>query len=49
MLGGSDTGTDELGYVRFTPGKADLSGAQKQKLTNLIKGLKERPKLRLED
>ena len=48
MLGASDNGTDELGYVRFTPGKADLSDAQKQKLTTLIKGLKEHPKLRLE-
>ena len=48
VLGASDNGTDELGYVRFTPGKADLSDTQKQKLTTLIKGLKEHPKLRLE-
>lgn len=47
MLGGSDTGTDELGYVRFTPGKAFLSGAEKIKITKLIKSLKERPKLSL--
>jgi len=45
---GEETGTDELGYVRFTPGKAFLSGAEKNKLAKLIKGLKERPKLRLE-
>jgi hypothetical protein len=48
MLGGSNTGTDELGYVRFTPGKAVLWYSQRQKLLKLIKTLKERPKLRLE-
>src|SRR5208283_1076239 len=48
MLGASGNGTDELGYVRFTPGRTDLSDTQKQKLITLIKGLKERPKLRLE-
>ena len=48
MLGGSGAGTDELGYVRFNPGKSFLSGSQKQKLLKLIKSLKERPKLRLE-
>ena len=48
MMGGSDTGTDELGYVRFSPGRADLSEEEKQKLGLLIKGLNERPKLRLE-
>jgi len=48
MLGGSGTGTDELGYVRFTPGKSFISGSQKLKLLKLIKSLKERPKLRLE-
>jgi len=47
-LGSSDNGTDELGYVRFSPGQADLSDSQKQKLMTLIKGLKEHPKLRLE-
>jgi Domain of Unknown Function (DUF748) len=48
MLGGSGAGTDELGYVRFNPGKSFISGSQKQKLLKLIKSLKERPKLRLE-
>lgn len=47
-LGGSDSGTDELGYVRFAPGKAGLSGSQKQKLLTLIKGLEQHPKLQLE-
>ena len=45
---GSSGGTDELGYVRFIPGKAVLSDSQRQKLIKLIKGLKEHPKLRLE-
>ncbi len=48
MVGGSDTGTDELGYVRFLPGKANLPDEEKEKLSLLVKGLKERPKLRLE-
>jgi len=48
MLGGSNSGTDELGYVRFNPGKSFISGSQKLKLLKLIKSLKERPKLRLE-
>ena len=48
MLGSGNSGTDELGYVRFMPGKADLSDEEKNKLSTLIKGLKERPKLRLE-
>jgi len=45
---GSETGTDELGYVRFLPGKADLLDEEKEKLSLLIKGLNERPKLLLE-
>ncbi len=48
MLGASDNGTDELSYVRFLPGKVDLSDAEKQKLITLVKGLKQRPKLRLQ-
>jgi hypothetical protein len=47
-LGGSQSSTDELGYVRFSPGKSDLSDSQHKKLLNLIKGLKEHPRLRLE-
>jgi hypothetical protein len=47
-LGGSDTGTDELGYVRFAPGRAALTVAEQQKLFILIKSLYEHPKLRLE-
>jgi hypothetical protein len=48
MLGAQESGTDEMGGVRFLPGKVDLSEEEKQKLTTLMKGLKERPKLRLE-
>lgn len=45
---GAESGTDELGYVRFLPGKADLSEAEEKKLKTLIKGLEGRPKLNLE-
>jgi outer membrane protein OmpA-like peptidoglycan-associated protein len=48
MLGSSGSSTDELGYVRFVPGKTDLLEKQKQKIKILIKSLKARPKLRLE-
>lgn len=47
LLGSSESGTEELGYVRFSPGRAELADSEKQKLNTLIKGLKERPKLRL--
>jgi Domain of Unknown Function (DUF748) len=47
MMGYSETSTDELGYVRFLPGRAVVADADKQKLRVLIKGLKERPHLRL--
>jgi hypothetical protein len=47
MLGG-DSGTEELGLTRFTPGKSDLSEEEQAKLKILVKGLLERPKLRIE-
>jgi hypothetical protein len=47
MLGG-DSGTEELGLTRFTPGKSDLSEDEQAKLKILVKGLLERPKLRIE-
>ncbi len=47
-LGGAGSGTDELGYVRFSPGKAEISASQRLKLITLIRGLKQHPKLRLE-
>ncbi len=45
---GSDSGTEELGMINFEPGQSNLSQVEKDKLHSLIKGLKERPKLRLE-
>ena len=47
-LAGSESGTEEMGYVRFTPGKVDLSDDNKERLRVLVKGLKERPKVLLE-
>lgn len=45
---GSDSSTDELGTVKFLPGKSALTDEEKTKLTELVKGLNERPKLMLE-
>jgi hypothetical protein len=45
---GGDSGTDQLGYVRFPPGKAVLTVPEQQKLFMLIKAFYEHPKLRLE-
>lgn len=45
---GSDSGTEDLGYARFSPGNSDLSEAEKEKLQTLIDGLAQRPKLVLE-
>ncbi len=43
-----ETGTEETSYVRFFPGTPDLSDEDKRRLLVLVKGLNERPKLRLE-
>ena len=48
VVGGGDSGTDEMGYVRFVPGKAQVSGEDQEKLKLIIAGLKQRPKLALE-
>jgi hypothetical protein len=45
---GTDNGTDEMGTIRFLPGVGELSDSEKEKLSNIVKGLKERPKLLLE-
>jgi outer membrane protein OmpA-like peptidoglycan-associated protein len=45
---GAESGSEELGYVRFLPGNTDLTAAEKEKLNIVIKALKERPKLSLE-
>jgi hypothetical protein len=47
MLGG-DSGSDELGYVRFLPGKSELAPEEVKKLIILAKAMNERPKLLLE-
>lgn len=44
---GIEGGSEELGYIRFLPGKTDLSDAEKEKLNTMVKALKERPKLSL--
>ncbi len=46
-LVGADSGSEEMGYVRFLPGKIDLAELEKEKLTILVKALSERPKLLL--
>ncbi|MCC6759424.1 MAG: DUF748 domain-containing protein [Candidatus Omnitrophica bacterium] len=49
MLGASsDSGTDELGLVRFLPGRSDLAPEELNKLMLLAKGLNDRPRLLLE-
>jgi outer membrane protein OmpA-like peptidoglycan-associated protein len=47
-IAGSEPGTEEMGTVRFSPGKADLPADDKQRLQALAAGLKERPRLLLE-
>ena len=48
LVGGADAGTEELGYVRFAPGKTELNKEEEQKIQALIKGLEQRPRLQLE-
>jgi outer membrane protein OmpA-like peptidoglycan-associated protein len=45
---GSDSGTEELGYVSFGPGKSELVEPAKEKLKVILSALKQRPKLALE-
>lgn len=45
---GAESGTEELGMTRFVPGKSDLSVEEQEKLKIIVKGLLERPKLRIE-
>ncbi len=47
-LAGSEPGTEEMGTVRFIPGKAELSAEDKQRLQALAAGFKERPRLLLQ-
>lgn len=46
-LGSLFGGGEELSYVDFAPGLADLSAAETAKLTNLAKAMVERPQLKL--
>ncbi len=46
-LGALFGGGDELSYVDFAPGSADLSSTETDKLNNLAKGMVERPQLKL--
>ena len=39
---------DELAFIEFTPGRADLSSPAEEKLTSLAKGLADRPALKLD-
>ncbi|MGH8455427.1 MAG: DUF748 domain-containing protein [Stenotrophobium sp.] len=48
LLGSAFGGGDELGYVEFTPGSADLSGADHAKLDKLAQALTDRPALKLD-
>lgn len=49
VVGGSGAGgTEELDYVKFLPGTAELPEEEKQKISMLAKGLNERPRLLLE-
>jgi hypothetical protein len=45
---GPDSGTEELGYVSFEPGKSELSEPAKEKLKVIVNALKQRPKLLVE-
>lgn len=47
-LGALFGGGDELAFVSFAPGSADLSAAEAEKLGKLAKALAERPQLRLD-
>ncbi|HTZ10814.1 MAG TPA: DUF748 domain-containing protein [Candidatus Margulisiibacteriota bacterium] len=47
-MAGVGTSSEDLDYVKFSPGRADLSGAEKEKLNIIIKTLNERPKVSLE-
>lgn len=48
LLGSLFGGGEELGYVEFDPGSADLTEAAEKKLNILIKALEERPALRMD-
>ncbi|WP_227814508.1 DUF748 domain-containing protein [Nitrogeniibacter aestuarii] len=47
LLGSAFGGGEELAYVEFAPGSAQLSSAEREKLETLAKALSERPALKL--
>ncbi|HWU67403.1 MAG TPA: DUF748 domain-containing protein [Stenotrophobium sp.] len=48
LLGSAFGGGEELSYVEFAPGSAQLSAADSDKLDKLVKALKDRPALKLD-
>jgi hypothetical protein len=48
VLGEADTGSDDLGYIKFDLGRDQLTDDAKKQIALLVQALKERPKLRLE-
>lgn len=48
LIGGLVGGGDELGYVAFAPGRAELAESERAKLVQLARGLAERPALAVE-
>ncbi|QJQ04670.1 hypothetical protein EJG51_001055 [Undibacterium piscinae] len=48
LLGAAFGGGDELAYIEFAPGSANLSAASIAKLDNLVKALNNRSKLKLD-
>ena len=48
LLGSAFGGGEELGYVSFVPGIADIGSGQQEKLDKLARALADRPQLQLE-
>lgn len=48
LIGGLVGGGEDLGYVAFAPGRADLAETERAKLSQLARGLAERPALAVE-
>jgi hypothetical protein len=48
LLASAFGGGEELGYISFVPGSADIGTAEQEKLDKLARALADRPQLRLE-
>ena len=46
-IAGAENASEELGSIRFLPGKTDLADSEKEKLNLIIKALNDRPNLNL--